>query len=127
MNAYSQSGYEASKRYKADKIKRVPLDMQLEDYDKLKAAAEAAGERVNAYIKKAIEQRMQRDQECALSDEVSAQIAAEQNISIAEVEEAVEFGHAIDVINARIPGARDLLLSDKLSDYISMDQARYHK
>ena len=62
MNAYSQSGYEASKRYKADKIKRVPLDMQLKDYDRLKAAADAAGESVNAYIKKSIEQRIKRDQ-----------------------------------------------------------------
>ena len=62
MNAYSQSGYEASKRYKADKIKRVPLDMQIGDYEKLKAAADAAGESVNKYIKKAIVLRMERDQ-----------------------------------------------------------------
>lgn len=62
MNAYSKSGYEASKRYKANKIKRVPLDMQMEDYDRLKAAADATGKSVNAYIKEAIRQRIERDQ-----------------------------------------------------------------
>ena len=62
MNAYTQGGYEASKKYKAAKVKRVPLDMQIEDYEKLKAAADAAGEKVNTYIKKAIEQRMAQAQ-----------------------------------------------------------------
>ncbi len=44
-------------------LKRIPLDMQLKDYEALKAAADQAGEKVNAYIKKAIAQRMERDKE----------------------------------------------------------------
>lgn len=47
--------------YAKTKLKRVPLDMQLSEYDKLKEAAERAGEKVNTYIKKAIAQRMERE------------------------------------------------------------------
>jgi uncharacterized protein (DUF1778 family) len=60
--AYSKEAYEAAKKYKSEKIKRVPLDMQREDYDLLKAAADAKGERVNEFIKKAI--RLRLDTEC---------------------------------------------------------------
>lgn len=48
--------------YAKTKLKRVPLDMQLSEYDKLKEAAERAGEKVNTYIKKAIAQRMEREE-----------------------------------------------------------------
>lgn len=48
--------------YAKRNIKRVPLDMQISDYEKLENAAKQAGEKVNAYIKKAIRQRMEREQ-----------------------------------------------------------------
>ena len=48
--------------YAKRNIKRVPLDMQISDYEKLENAAKQAGEKVNAYIKKAIRQRMKREQ-----------------------------------------------------------------
>ena len=48
--------------YAKKNIKRVPLDMQKDDYDKLQAAASAAGEKVNTYIKRAIFERMEREQ-----------------------------------------------------------------
>lgn len=48
--------------YAKRNIKRVPLDMQISDYEKLENAAKQAGEKVNAYIKKAIGQRMEREQ-----------------------------------------------------------------
>ena len=60
--AYDESSYIASKKYKEKKIKRVPLDMQISDYEKLQSAASEAGEKVNEYIKKAIRQRMEREQ-----------------------------------------------------------------
>lgn len=47
--------------YKKKNIKRVPLDMQKADYEQLKAAAEARGEKVNEYIKNAIKERMNMD------------------------------------------------------------------
>lgn len=53
------------KEYNADyakkNLKRIPLDVQKDKYDKIKAAANSAGEKVNTYIKKAIDQRMERD------------------------------------------------------------------
>lgn len=60
--AYDESSYIASKKYKEKKIKRVPLDMQISDYEKLQSAASEAGEKVNEYIKKAICQRMEREE-----------------------------------------------------------------
>ena len=47
--------------YKKSKLKRIPLDVQKEKYDEIKAAADAVGEKVNSYIKKAIDERMERD------------------------------------------------------------------
>lgn len=60
--AYDEKTYQASRRYKEKNIKRVPLDMQLSDYEKLKTAADAANEKVNQYIKTAIWQRMEREE-----------------------------------------------------------------
>lgn len=47
--------------YAKKHIKRVPLDMQIEAYKELQAAADRAGEKINTYIKKAILQRMERE------------------------------------------------------------------
>ena len=47
--------------YAKTNIKRVPLDMQKSDYERLKVVAASCGEKVNEYIKKAIRQRMERD------------------------------------------------------------------
>ena len=47
--------------YANTKLKRVPLDVQKEKYEEIKAAATAAGESVNGYIKKAVDQRMERE------------------------------------------------------------------
>ena len=47
--------------YQKEKLKRIPLDVPKEKYEEIKAAADAAGEKVNGYIKKAIDERMERD------------------------------------------------------------------
>ena len=47
--------------YAKNKLKRIPLDVQKEKYEEIKAAATAAGESVNGYIKKAVDQRIERD------------------------------------------------------------------
>lgn len=47
--------------YAKNKLKRIPLDVQKEKYEEIKAAATAAGESVNGYIKKAVDQRMKRE------------------------------------------------------------------
>lgn len=59
--AYNETSYKASKKYKAENIKRVPLDMRISDYEELKQFADRAGEKVNTYIKNAIEQRKERE------------------------------------------------------------------
>lgn len=47
--------------YQKSKLKRIPLDVQKEKYQEIKVAADHAGESVNGYIKKAIDERMKRD------------------------------------------------------------------
>lgn len=47
--------------YAKNKLKRIPLDVKKEKYEEIKAAATAADESVNGYIKKAIDERMERD------------------------------------------------------------------
>ena len=49
------------RKYAKENLKRIPLDVQKAEYDKIKAAADNAGEKVNAYIKGAIKQRMDRE------------------------------------------------------------------
>ena len=60
--AYSKGSYESSKKYKEKNIKRVPLDVQIEMYERIKQAAEANGETVNGFIKQAISERLNRVQ-----------------------------------------------------------------
>ena len=59
---YNESAYKASKKYRASNIKRVPLDMQITEYETLKAAADADNEKVNQYIKTAIRQRIEQEE-----------------------------------------------------------------
>lgn len=49
----------ATTKYKNKNYKRIPLDVRIEEFEKIAAAADAAGESVNGYIKKAINQRME--------------------------------------------------------------------
>ena len=57
----SESKTEYNIKYAKEKLKRIPLDVQKEKYEEIKAAADAAGEKVNRYIKKAIDERMKRE------------------------------------------------------------------
>lgn len=59
---YNESRKKASMAYAKRSLKRIPLDVQKEKYDEIKAAADRVGETVNGYIKKAIEDRMQKEQ-----------------------------------------------------------------
>lgn len=56
-DAQKQARYDYAKK----SLKRIPLDVQKEKFEEIKAAANAAGEKVNTYIKKAINERMERD------------------------------------------------------------------
>lgn len=58
---YPENKVKYNLEYAKKNLKRIPLDVQREKYDEIKTAAERAGETVNGYIKKAIEERMQRE------------------------------------------------------------------
>lgn len=59
--AYSEAAYKAAKKYREKNIKRVPLDMQVSVYEEIKTHAEARGESVNGFIKRAARETMARD------------------------------------------------------------------
>lgn len=48
--------------YAKKHLKRIPLDMQIEDYERLKAYTERTGETVNGFIKRAIREAMKNDE-----------------------------------------------------------------
>ena len=60
---YNPKYNEASYQYKKEHLKRVPLDLTKEKYQEVKDAADRAGESVNGYIKKSIDQRIDREKE----------------------------------------------------------------
>lgn len=51
----------ANTKYREKSIKRIPLDVKKEKYEEIKSAADRSGESVNGYIKKAIDERMERE------------------------------------------------------------------
>lgn len=57
----TKASNDAQYRYNAKHLKRVPLDMQIKDYALLKAHAEARGESINGFIKRAIAETIERD------------------------------------------------------------------
>ena len=61
--ALTEQRKESMYKYAREQLKRIPLDVQKEKYEEIKAAADAAGEKVNGYIKKAIEERMERERD----------------------------------------------------------------
>lgn len=59
--ALTDAQKQARYNYARKSLKRIPLDVQKEKYEEIKLAAERSGESVNGYIKKAIDERMERD------------------------------------------------------------------
>ena len=56
---YNESRKQSMMQYAKKNLKRIPLDVQLSEYERIKAAAGAVGEPVNTYIKTAISRRME--------------------------------------------------------------------
>ena len=59
--ASTEAQKRASMKYTAKTYRRIPLDVRKEYYEVIAKAAEAAGESVNGYIKRAIEERIRRE------------------------------------------------------------------
>ena len=49
--------------YRKEKLHRVPLDLTKEKYQEVKDAAVRASSSVNGYIKRAIDEKMEREKE----------------------------------------------------------------
>lgn len=59
--AYNEKRKQYRYRYEKEHLKRVPLDMPIEDYERIKRIASYVGEPVNRYIKRAVAQRLSKD------------------------------------------------------------------
>lgn len=62
-NKVSKAQQKAVNKYVKNNYDRINVTFPKGQKEVITAAAEAAGESVNGYIKKAVEQRMQRDSE----------------------------------------------------------------
>ncbi len=58
---YTESQKKASLKYAKEKLKRVPLDLKKEEYERLSEAAKFAGMSVNGFIKAAINEKISSD------------------------------------------------------------------
>ena len=56
-----RTGYSAQKKYAKEKLKRIPLDVSHEDYDKIKNHAEKISESVRGFILRSVFETMERD------------------------------------------------------------------
>lgn len=57
-SSYTESKKQSILKYAKSHLKRIPLDVQRAEYDRIKAASVMAGETVNGYIKTAVRGRM---------------------------------------------------------------------
>ena len=48
-------------RYAKKHLKRIPLDVQKEEYEKIKAAADRVQESINGYIKESVRRRIESE------------------------------------------------------------------
>lgn len=55
---YNEKKKAYNQQYTKEHYKRIPLDVQLNKYDEIKSAADSCGEKVNEFIKKAIDMRI---------------------------------------------------------------------
>ena len=74
--ALTEQRKESMYKYAKENLKRIPLDVQKEKYEEIKAAADGAGETVNGYIKKAIDSynsfivTIKLDKDISFNDEI---------------------------------------------------------
>ena len=58
---YTKAGGKASRKYKDSHYKRIPLEVSIDKYDQIKEHASKHSESVNGFIKRAIDETMERD------------------------------------------------------------------
>ena len=60
---YTESQKKASLKYARENLKRVPLDLKKEEYERLSVAAKSVGMSINGFIKAAINEKIVYDGE----------------------------------------------------------------
>lgn len=60
---YTESQKKASLKYARENLKRVPLDLKKEEYERLSEAAKSVGMSINGFIKAAINEKIVHDSE----------------------------------------------------------------
>lgn len=58
---YSEKKKAYNQKYAKEKLKRIPLDVSKEKYDQIKGHTEQTNETINGFIKRAIDETMERD------------------------------------------------------------------
>ena len=58
---YTESQKKASLKYAKENLKRVPLDLKKEEYERLSMAAKSVGMSINGFIKAAINEKISHD------------------------------------------------------------------
>lgn len=58
---YSEKKKAYNQKYAKEKLKRIPLDVSKEKYDQIKRHTEQTNETINGFIKRAIDETMERD------------------------------------------------------------------
>lgn len=59
---YTESQKKASLKYAKEKLKRVPLDLKKDEYDRLSEAAKSSNMSINGFIKAAINEKISHDE-----------------------------------------------------------------
>lgn len=60
--AYNEKQKEYSLQYARENLKRVPLDLKKEEYERLSEAAKSVGMSINGFIKAAINEKISNNQ-----------------------------------------------------------------
>ena len=56
-----RTGYSAQTKYKKENMKRIPLDVRIEEYEEIKDHTTKTNESVNGFIKRAIAETIKND------------------------------------------------------------------
>lgn len=63
---YSEKKYKYNNEYRRKNYKRIPLDVQLSEYDTIKTAADKIGKPVNGFIKECIREKIDSMQQAGI-------------------------------------------------------------
>lgn len=127
MAALSAAQRKANDKYIKENYSQVKLSMPNAEAKALDAYCKSRGLTKAGFIRTAIKEKMERDNAVTDDLEIKKQLSEEHGISVEEIDSAIDFGRAIDVMEARIPGTKDVILSGELKEYLQAkrDECRH--